>query len=204
MVMAVQEDYEWHSGWSLIRPKSGGLASVGGVKVPATFQIHAYRFDSTGNSVFSTYLGYEVQDGELRLRSVQSTTHDVNEAVRTLQQEKSWDDWKRFALMLLFADEKERSGGTPEEVGEAIRLADGMPVRRTRTRVTQSVLQEVAEVYRRAWESGKPPTLAVREHFHKSQSTAARWVGMARAQGYLGKANGTRGGEAQQDQGESK
>src|SRR5688500_5480555 len=38
-VMTVEQDYEWHSGWLLIRPKSDGLASVGGVMVPATFQI---------------------------------------------------------------------------------------------------------------------------------------------------------------------
>jgi hypothetical protein len=197
-----QPDYEWHSGWRLIRPDSDGLASVGGVMVPAAFQIHAYRFDNTGRYRFSAYLGYEVQAGELRLRGIQCTTHEVDEAVGILRGEKSWRDWKQFALMLLFADEKERSGGTPEEVGEAIRLAHGMPVRRTRTRVTDSTLQQVAEVYRRAWGAGEPPTLAVANHFYKSHSTAARWVGLARERGYLGKANGTRGGEASpQDQG---
>jgi hypothetical protein len=196
----VGEDYEWHSGWQLIRPKSDGFASVGGVMVPAVFQIHAFRFDRTGSYVFSAHLGYEVQAGELQLRGVQSTTHEVDEAVGMLRREKTWDNWKQFALMLLFAAEKRRSGGTPEEVGEAIRLAHGMPVRRTRTRITDSTLQDVARVYRRAWESGEAPTRAVEKHFYKSHSTAARWVGMARERGFLGKADGRRGGEASHDQ----
>jgi hypothetical protein len=168
--------------------------------VPAAFQIHAFRFDGTGSYVFSAYLGYEVQAGELQLRGIQSTTHEVDEAVRILRREKSWDKWKQFALMLLFADEKERAGGTPEEVGEAIRLAHSMPVRRTRRQVTDRMLREVAEVYRLAWEAGKPPTVAVADHFNKSRSTAARWVGFAREQGFLGKSDGTRGGEASHDQ----
>jgi hypothetical protein len=197
----MERDYEWHRGWSLIKPESDGVASVGGVMVPAAFQIHAFRYDSTGSYVFSAYLGYEVHAGELRLRGVQSTTHEVDAAVPILRKERSWDEWKQFALMLLFADEKEQAGGTPEEVGAAIRLARGMPVRRTRTRITDSKLQQVAEVYRLAWEAGNPPTAAVEKYFSKSHSTAARWVGLAREQGFLGKPNGRRGGEApQQDQ----
>jgi hypothetical protein len=192
----MERNYEWHRGWRLIRPESGGVASVGGVMVPAAFEIHAFRFDSTGSYVFSAYLGYEVQAGELRLRGIQSTTHEVDEAVGMLRKERSWDEWKQFALMLLFAHEKEQADGTPEEVGAAIRLAHGLPVRRTRTRITDSKLQEVAEVYRLAWEAGEPPTRAVAKYFSKSHSTAARWVGLAREQGFLGKSNGRRGGEA--------
>jgi hypothetical protein len=197
--------YGWHRGWSSIEPDSEGFARVGGIMVPAAFEIHAFRTDSVGSYTFSAVLAYEVQDGELRLRSIQSTTHEIDQAVRILQRVNPWDEWKRFSLMELAAKAEEQAGGSPEDVGRGIRAAHGKPVRRTRTRVTDSMLQEVAEVYRLAWESGKPPTLAVRKHFHKSQSTAARWVGMARERGYLGKADGTRGGEAskQDQEGES-
>ena len=100
--------------------------------------------------------------------------------------------------MLLAADEAEREGGTVEAIGTAMRAAHSKPVRRTRTRVTESTLKDVAEVYRVAWASGKPPTQAVADAFYKSHSTAARWVGLARQQGHLGRADGTRGGEAGQ------
>jgi hypothetical protein len=44
---------------------------------------------------------------------------------------------------------------------------------------------EVAEVYQRAWQEGRPPTQAVAEHFTISQSAAAKRVSRARQAGYL-------------------
>jgi hypothetical protein len=46
-------------------------------------------------------------------------------------------------------------------------------------------LAEVAAVYRRAWEEGRPPTEAVARHFTISQSAAAKRVSRARQAGYL-------------------
>ena len=68
-------------------------------------------------------------------------------------------------------------------------------ITRRRNRVTDSLLVEVAEVYRKAWQAGDGPTRAVAEHFHTSHSSAARWVGLARKAGHLGAADGSRGGE---------
>jgi len=48
-----------------------------------------------------------------------------------------------------------------------------------------SASAEVAEVYRQAWEDGRPPTRAVAEHFVISQSAAAKRVSRARQVGYL-------------------
>lgn len=67
--------------------------------------------------------------------------------------------------------------------------------RRRRARITDDVLKGVAEVYRSAWKSSESPTVAVSEHFHISHSSAARRVGQARERGFLGKSDGTRGGE---------
>jgi hypothetical protein len=55
---------------------------------------------------------------------------------------------------------------------------------------------EVAEVYRAAHGAGEFPTVAVSGHFEVSHSTAARWVVEARRAGHLGRARGSRSGEA--------
>ena len=65
-----------------------------------------------------------------------------------------------------------------------------------RRRVTRELLREVAEVYRRAHEEGRPPTQSVAEQFHVSHSSAGRWVVEARKVGILGPATGTKPGEA--------
>ncbi len=72
---------------------------------------------------------------------------------------------------------------------------DAARPQRRRT-VTKDLLRQVAEVYRTALAAGDPPTAAVAEHFTRSHSTAARWVGMARTAGELGPAPGRQAGEA--------
>lgn len=72
---------------------------------------------------------------------------------------------------------------------------ESLPVRR-RNAVTDDHLRSVAVVYRRAMDGGAAPTLAVAMAFEGSHSSAARWVGMARAKGFLGPTvPGRRGGE---------
>ena len=56
-------------------------------------------------------------------------------------------------------------------------------------------LQEVADVYRRAFAKGQHPTEAVRVEFEVSRSTASRWVKRARQEGLLGPAVPRRAGE---------
>lgn len=62
------------------------------------------------------------------------------------------------------------------------------PVQRPggRRSLTSEHLATVAEVYSTAHEQGRPPTMAVADHFEVSHSTAAKWVGAARKQGALG------------------
>ncbi|MET9413266.1 hypothetical protein ABZY03_03540 [Streptomyces klenkii] len=63
-----------------------------------------------------------------------------------------------------------------------------------RRSLTSDHLAAVAEVYSTAHEQGRPPTMAVAEHFEVSHSTAAKWVGTARKQGLLGQVRkGSRG-----------
>lgn len=89
------------------------------------------------------------------------------------------------------------------EVGDsvaAVAYPDSRPQRRRR--MTRKLLREVAEVYRQALVEGEAPTVAVREHFQVSHSTAARWVGQARKVGELGPAVGPTAGEAHTTKGE--
>ncbi len=86
----------------------------------------------------------------------------------------------------------------PEELltyATDVRRAPDLIPKRRRDRVTPEVLRAAADVYRQAWADGGNPTEAVARHFHKSHSTAARWVGQARKLGILGPADGSRGGE---------
>ncbi|MDH6125917.1 hypothetical protein [Kitasatospora sp. GP82] len=75
------------------------------------------------------------------------------------------------------------------------------PLRGTprRNSVTKEHLARVAAAYRDAVAGGLAPTKAVAELFGASHSTAARWVGMARTQGYLGAATPGRPGEGPGD-----
>lgn len=80
----------------------------------------------------------------------------------------------------------------PEQVGETLgRLRDlviqrAYPAARPRQRkLTPQFLREVAEVYSAAKREGRPPTIAVAEHFRVSHRTATRWAGEARKAGEL-------------------
>lgn len=58
-------------------------------------------------------------------------------------------------------------------------------------------LQEVANVYRRAFAEGRPVQHAVADHFDLTLSGASKKIAAARARGYLGEARGTTPGERQ-------
>ena len=55
-----------------------------------------------------------------------------------------------------------------------------------RNRITGELLEEVAQVYRKAIDDGIPPKKAVGEVWHASTSTAGRWISEARKRGILG------------------
>jgi hypothetical protein len=62
--------------------------------------------------------------------------------------------------------------------------------------LTDENLRQVADIYRAADKRGDPPTQKVADVMHVARSTAARWVGKARKQGFLGPALKGRSGEA--------
>jgi len=66
---------------------------------------------------------------------------------------------------------------------------------RTTGALTDEKLLEVADVYRRAYNSRQPPTKAVMEEWHVERSTASRWIKRARNAGHLGPARPRVAGE---------
>ncbi|WP_157879717.1 hypothetical protein [Streptomyces yangpuensis] len=122
--------------------------------------------------------------------------------------------WKHAAFMQLvnssatewlgetLAPQADQSASAFEQKKEEARrllapLFGLLPTQQTpgqRRSLTPDHLTNVAEVYREAHKQGRPPTVAVAEHFGVSHSAAAKWVGAARKQGQLGPvAKGSRG-----------
>jgi|SRR5665647_1061483 len=187
----------WRGAPETAQLQYGGadLVQVGAVMLPRTFELRVYQPNpkDAEDYLFDVVLMYAVAEGDgAVLRMVWSNTHDVPAALDELRQSRPLSEWLRIAILDLAAGAAESSGS---DVSEAIRVAATVPVTRRRDRVTDDLLREVADVYRKAWAAGDPPTQAVASHFYKSHSTAARWVGLARKAGYLGPADGSRGGE---------
>jgi hypothetical protein len=74
-----------------------------------------------------------------------------------------------------------------------LRMASAQPG--SRHELSDEHLAEVAAVYREAVAQGKRTTATVADHFCTSQTTARRWVSMARQRKLLGKAIGRKAGE---------
>jgi hypothetical protein len=84
---------------------------------------------------------------------------------------------------------------TDEDRAAALAVADGLEARKGRT-LTSDHLHVVADVYRTAWREGADPRRAVAEHFHLSDSGAAKRIRAARDAGVLGPARPGKAGEA--------
>lgn len=192
---------------------------VGSSLVPAAFDMTVSWGAGAGDEWKAVLTLHADPDaGEMVLGCVQSSHADVDEVIDRLRKYRPITWWKRRAVVEWVLNDASFSFEVPslgvpwEAHSEAQRMAitEGLiraegaimsaasvPVTRRRDRVTLKLLQEVATVYKEAWAGGNNPTAAVSKHFHKSHSTAARWVGLARKhEGVdLGPADGSRGGE---------
>lgn len=81
---------------------------------------------------------------------------------------------------------------------ETRHAADDKLRRSRRRQVTPELLQEVADVYNA--DASGAPTKAVAEHFWKSHSTAARWVGLARKRRLITKTSPGKASTKEKDQ----
>lgn len=159
---------------------------------------------------WSVALLFRVVDGEVLFAGATAEGDELHVALRRVLQIKPLRWWQTEAFKTVLGhqlesdDENlyfavEEADGSSEAFAalEAFRAERGKrpAVGRRRNRITPQLLDEVAQVYREAFDAGTAPTQAVGTHFGIPHSTAANWVTRARRDGQLGPADGTRGGE---------
>lgn len=202
-----------------VAPGTTRKVLVGSSLVPAEFGM-AVKWGAGSSGEWKAVLTFAADPdaGEVVLKCVQSSHKDVDEVIDHLRKHRPITWWKRRAVVEWVLNDASLSFEVPSldlawedhteaqraaitqgliRAESAIMSAASVPVTRRRDRVTLKLLQEVAAVYKEAWAGGHNPTVAVGKHFHKSHSTAARWVGLARKHDGvdLGPADGSRGGE---------
>ncbi len=181
---------------------SGRLSfvDIGGVHVPERFDAKLF---ADGHLCWASF---DLGDGQIpQLKVIRFGTRDLDSdagLTDDVLQSFRLDDIKKAVIE--YVGVVVRRGDEPTPItaltGGALRAAEraaaGAAGRR-RNRVTHAHLVQVAEVYRAAAEKGEPPRIAVRDHFRTSDSTAARWIGLARADRLLGSARKGRSGEGE-------
>lgn len=176
------------------------LQKVGRVLLPERFTMTIHWPElNDGNSDHggALVIAFEVIDDELQVRDLWGYKMDVAEWISFFVQEFPPEKWKQFAkeeTVRLLAieevpDEVGRSTAAPAlkrgDLRQAERPNEGKQEGRKRHRITTRHLEEVAKIYVNASSRGKPPTMAVADHFSVAHSTAAKWVGRARKAGLL-------------------
>lgn len=186
----------------------------GVINVPKWFDMTLWREDWPAEVVISVSVDPVNGPTMTGIRSARGSSLPYQEAAKLVS---SWiqptaallqwatADAAAFVAAYMFGDTFENHEERLSEAGvrSAIRVRDTVrsivePVARPQRRrlITADLLAEVADVYRKALESGQPPTQAVEKHFTTTHSTAARWVREARKAGALGPAQGPKAGEA--------
>lgn len=202
-------------GWTIAHdtPETVKDVPLGQGMQPQRFEVIVRA--TTDDDDFWGVLMFLIADGEIRLAAILSPNEDADVAADRIRALRPIAWWKRKALISLVLDKAvdytemvssiyqatfgmnaaDASQWTDKWLYNQMQSAADVPVTRRRDRVTDSMLQETAQVYRAAWEAGDNPTQAVAKHFGKTHSTAARYVGLARKSHHLGPANGSKGGE---------
>lgn len=85
-------------------------------------------------------------------------------------------------------------GATPASVGET-KEYDLSPITENRWTASDEQLQLIATMYRDAYKARIPVQEYVASRVNRPVSSANRWIRIARERGFLGKPDGTRGGE---------
>lgn len=199
-----------HKARAAIRPaieqavRGDELIPWGDRTFPAMFTLDAVNPSQkvTAKLFFMLNVEHEVQ-----LRGAVSGTGEIDDILRALFRLRPLDWWKRKAITQLGL-----ARDLPEGVnidgdaisGSVVDYEDWMrgvlapasiTQQRRNNRITPSLLKEVAEVYRSATAEGRAPTTAVADYFSITRENAAKWVGRARREKFLGPSLGPTGGE---------
>jgi len=185
-------------GWGLDGPMhESNPIQIGMLWVPWHFHVVVnHKTDP-----WSVTLLFRVDNEEVVLAGAWGSGSELPELLDLIRSYRPLQWWKRWTLLRVVADLTERatdlmvSGDVDAFTENQNRGLRSVPLNRRRNRITHQHLQEVAEVYRGAWDAGAPPTQAVANHFAVSHSTAAHYVSRAREAGVLRPAKNSRGGE---------
>ncbi|MEV6299216.1 hypothetical protein AB0M02_07405 [Actinoplanes sp. NPDC051861] len=133
--------------------------------------------------------------------TIESSEQEVRSVdLRALRVEEMLELATRYVAVPVERDASGRVRARPLALAD-VRAGVTLPAvraarRRARSRITPSILSEVADVYRQ--HDGRSPTRAVQQHFGLvSERTARFWVKRSRDAGFLGKSLPGKGGEQQ-------
>lgn len=203
-------------GWTVVPGDSTEVPDVqiGAATYPKRFETYVTS-SADDFACLVMFLSDTVSNG-IRLVGVVSPTMDTDEAIERISSVRPLAWWKQQGILgLAFPKEDDRPAADDkrELIGRIFELdteenartevskeyaRERHPSRtltQSRRRMSDGFSEEIAGVYRAAWNAGENPTQAVARHYGKPYSTAARWVGEARKRGHLGPADGSRGGE---------
>lgn len=193
----------WPSAWasSDLDGEDGDLPEldlqrVGNVFLPREFFL--VLSDGEDDEPSGLIITFEAANGELYLRTIQSSNTDIGEWMNRTASQFPMSAWKSYAkskMVWVLSQDEVRSrmpnlinrDGVPARPRQASLGADSgtSSSRRTRHRITEEHLKEVVRIYSEASERGEAPTRTVAEVFDVAHSTAAKWVGTARRNGLL-------------------
>jgi hypothetical protein len=161
-------------------------------EVPATFSAVVQDQDPTAPAVAAEFM---VLDGVPQCRELRFVSREGGREIRAADCKRARvEDWLEDAVASVAESGSKDFLYPPTEKQRAETVRQVRVVRReSRRRITDNVLQEVAEVYRANLDD--KPTEAVAKHFEKSHRTAALYVKLAREAGHLGKATKGKAGE---------
>ncbi len=164
--------------------------------VPPAFEMELEYLDGRPDLI----LGFEVRDGVPQCRRAElRSTDEGREVLASDLRGVKLEDLLEIAVAQV-AMVFETNGGLTSMVPASTAAELQQTLRETRTvrrearrRVTDDVLREVAEVYRK--NIGSNPTAAVAAHIGRSHRTAGLYVQRAREAGFLGKTTRGKAGE---------
>ena len=176
---------------------SDDLASVGQMQMPARFTLHL-RDDDNGRP--NVDLTWQVRDGAPKCTEVHIAAAEQGPEIRVtglagirIEDCLERTVWWLMSVRVDGSDEVQLPDKTHWfDFGRA-REAVAQTRAARKVKITDGVLQEVADIYR-ANVSDKP-TEAVAEHFGKQHRTAALYINRARKRGFLGEAIKGKAGE---------
>ncbi|KQR52299.1 hypothetical protein ASF88_12165 [Leifsonia sp. Leaf336] len=201
-------------GWTVVPGDKTDVidVQVGAATYPKRFE--TYVTSTADDFACLVMFLADTNSNDIHLAAVLSSAMDTDDAIDRISSVRPLAWWKQQGILgLAFskdrvsADDKRDFLGAifdldQEEVGReevskeyAKERHPSQSGSQSRRRMSDVFSEEIAGIYRTAWEAGENPTQAVARHYQKPYSTAARWVGESRKRGHLGPADGSRGGE---------